>query len=62
MEKNNKNSTVGEKNKIIKPYLNTTFCMSNGYSMIPVVGTLTRRTSCCVGRYGLAAIRSKSFR
>lgn len=53
---------LGGGEKRIKPYLNTTFCMSNGYSMIPVVGTLTRRTSCCVGRYGLAAIRSKSFR
>ena len=32
------------------PYLNIIESRSNGYSMIPVVGTLTLKMSCCVGR------------
>ncbi len=31
-------------------HLNRISSRSNGYSMMPVVGTLTRRMSCCVGR------------
>lgn len=30
--------------------LNTMLSRSKGYSMMPVVGTRTRSTSCCVGR------------
>lgn len=35
---------------IIGQYLNLISSKSNGYSMIPVVGTRTRRMSCSVGR------------
>ena len=35
---------------------------SNGYSMIPVVGALARRTSCSVGRYEEDASRSRSLK
>ncbi len=31
-------------------HLNLISSRSKGYSMMPVVGTLTRRMSCCVGR------------
>lgn len=43
-------------------YLKIIFSRSKGYSMIPVVGTLTRSTSCWVGRYPGVAIRSTSLR
>lgn len=31
-------------------YLKRISCRSNGYSMMPVVGTRTRKISCCVGK------------
>lgn len=43
-------------------YLKITLERSKGYSMMPVVGTLTLRTSCRVGTYDAAAILSKSSR
>ena len=43
-------------------YLKTMVLMVNGYSLIPVVGTLTRNTSCVVGTKSSRPIRSKSSR
>lgn len=39
-------------------YLNIILSKSKGYSMIPVVGTLTRKMSCSVGKQSPCAIRS----
>ena len=39
-------------------YLNIILSKSNGYSIIPVVGTRTRRISCNEGKYPGTAIRS----
>ena len=41
-------------------HLNRTLLMVKGYSLIPVVGTLTLRMSCCVGMYLGLQIRSRS--
>lgn len=43
-------------------YRKMMFSKSNGYSMMPVVGTRTRSTSCCVGTNDGMAIRSMSVR
>lgn len=43
-------------------YLKITFERSKGYSMMPVVGTLTLKMSCRVGTYNGAVILSKSLR
>jgi len=43
-------------------YLKSTTFRSKVYSMIPVVGTRTRRMSCRVGTYPGAVILSKSLR
>lgn len=43
-------------------HLKMTFSMSNGYSMMPVVGTRTLRISCRSGKYEGCAIRSRSVR
>lgn len=44
------------------PYLKMTFDRSKGYSMIPVVATLTLKMSCRVGMYCGLEILSKSLR
>ena len=43
-------------------HLKMTFSMSKGYSMIPVVGTLTLTMSCRSGIYEGSAMRSSSSR
>ena len=43
-------------------YLKMTFSMSKGYSIIPVVGTLTLTMSCRSGIYEGSAMRSSSSR
>lgn len=43
-------------------YRKMMFSKSNGYSMMPVVGTRTRSTSCCVGTNEGMAMRSMSVR
>lgn len=45
-----------------KAHLNMMESKSNGYSIIPVVGTLTRRISCSVGKKFGVAIRSRLSR
>lgn len=49
-------------NENILSYLKITFEMSKGYSMMPVVGTLTLKMSCRVGMYDGAVILSRSLR
>lgn len=63
LNKNFQTMNFGTKNKIgnqYSIYLKMMFSKSKGYSIIPVVGTLTRNTSCCVGRYPGLEIRSTS--